>query len=234
MPASLVRELAGNASSASGTSISGAALGDTTEGNLLVAVAVRKSTATDAVTFSDSQANAWTKTIELTKATTGPQVAVAWCVIAAGKAHTAGVDTFQTAWTIPSGRAIQVVEFAGLEAAPFDRAAWATGDDALPATTSTATTTQADELLVGCFGATFVAAGHVFTAGTGYTIAGQRTASSVEVMTEYRVVAATGAYAAGCTLDATPDGWVAGILTFKAAAIGTPSGHLLASAGVGL
>src|SRR5262245_39439027 len=142
MPGSFVQDLAGNATSGGGTSISGTAIGNTTEGNLLVAVAVRKGAPSDAITFADTQGNTWTKTIELTKATTGPQTAVGWCVVAAGKTHTAGVDYFEASWTVPSGRGIQIVEFTGLEAAPLDKAAWATGADTTPLTTSTAATAQ--------------------------------------------------------------------------------------------
>src|SRR5262249_13102076 len=187
--------------------------------------------------ITDSPGNTWTKTIDINHPSGSPTMAVAWCIVAAGKSHTSGVDTFTATWTTSLGsKFIQVNEFAGIAAIPLDKSASATGTaGASPSSGATATTAQADELLIGAFGCWSASSpARTFTVGSGYTIASSYQLTwSQESMSEYQVVAATGAYTAGCTMSAAVDNWIAAILTFKAAAVGSPVGHLLACVGGG-
>ena len=234
MAASFVQEVAVLAGAGTSAVVTKVAAGNTTEGNLLVALAGSGNTASNPVTFSDSKGNTWTKTIELVRAT-GPQLSVGWCVVAAGKSHVAGTDTFTATWTSTiNSRVLMVDEFAGLTASPLDLNATGNGTATSLVTAATATTTQADELLIGAFAATFGLTGYAFTPGATYTQASQSNGvRPAYALTEYRVVSATGGYTADSTVAGTPDGWCAGIITFKAAATGSPTGHLLASAGTG-
>src|SRR5262245_1258611 len=235
MPASYVGQVAFGNTNVSGTTWTVTASANTTAGNLLVVVANGVQAASNPVTITDSQGNTWTKTIDFTSGSS-PNMAVAWCIVATGKSHTSGVDTFTGTWTNTLGsKLLQVNEFAGVAASPLDKSASASGASANPSSGATATTAQADELLIGAFGCWSASSpARTFTAGSGYTIASSYQLTwSQEGMCEYQVVAATGAYTAGCTMSAAVDNWVAAILTFKAAAVGTPTGHLLACVGGG-
>src|SRR5262245_53433006 len=223
MAASYVGQVAAGNTNVSGTSWTVTASANTTAGNLLVLVTNGVQAASNPVTITDSQGNTWTKTIDFTSGSS-PNMAVAWCIVAVGKSHTSGVDTFTGTWTSSlSGKLIHVLEFAGIAAAPLDKSTSASGASASPSSGATAATTQADELLFGAFGCWSASSpARTFTAGSGYTIASDYHSTwTVEMMTEYQVVAATGAYTAGCTMSAAVDNWVAAILTFKAAAVGT-------------
>jgi hypothetical protein len=78
---------------------------------------------------------------------------------------------------------------------------------------ATATTSQASELLVGAYG---TGSGLTNTAGSSFTAESSLTGAFRGLMTEYRIVSATGAYAATGTLSASSDG-VATIATYKGA-----------------
>jgi hypothetical protein len=237
MAASYVGQAAFGQNSVSGTSWTVTASANTTAGNLLVLVANGSYSGSNPVTITDSQGNTWTKTIDINHPSGSPNMAVAWCIVAAGKSHTSGVDTFTGTWTTSLGsKLIQVNEFAGIAAVPLDKSASATGtSSATPSSGATATTVQADELLVGAFGTWSLSSpARTFTAGSGYTIASSYQVTwSGEGMCEYQVVSATGAYSAGCTMSAAVDNWLAAILTFKAAATGVAPVHEMSATGVG-
>jgi hypothetical protein len=240
MAASFVQELVNKGVGGSGTTISDTAKGNTTVGNLLVAVCVTSDSTANAVTFSDSQGNTWTKSLEAARAATGPQLSIGWCVVATGKSHTIGVDTITaTLSSSVTARTLLVAEFANLLAAPLDKvSAAAGGTGSSLASGVTATTTQADELVVGGLAASFSTTGHSFTPGATYTLASSSTFVRVASgLIEYKTVAATGTVSADATTDVSADGWEAGCLTFKAAASGGGGGiglHGMSSLGVGL
>ena len=239
MPGTFVQEVASNGTGGTSTTVTATAIGSTTEGNLLVAAAVSSDYTANAATLADSKGNTWTKPVESHRTPNGPQLSVFWAVIAPGQAHSGGVDTFTATWaTSMSGRTICVAEFDNLTLTPFDQSASATGASGSPTSAATSTTSQADEMLIGAFGASYgIGAAHPFTAGPGYTIASARTTVRIaEAMIEYQNVSSTGAYSASASLDLAADGWVAAILTFEAAAGGVapPGRHLLSATGAGL
>jgi len=103
-------------------------------------------------------------------------------------------------------------------ASPADRTATATNATA-PAVSvgPTATTSQANELLIGAFGVNDGGSTASFTAGTGYTaLPSNVTGSGLAIFPEYRIVAATGAYSATGTLGGTHSDWSGAIVTYKA------------------
>jgi len=123
------------------------------------------------------------------------------------------------------GVAATVHEFSGLAAvATIDQAASNNGSSATPSSGSTATTTQADELLVGAIGVSGPPTDS-FTPGSGYTVLSSIGFTGVwngTIRPEYQIVSATGSYQADGTLG-TSSGWAAGIATYKAAAATPPS-----------
>ncbi len=118
------------------------------------------------------------------------------------------------------GVSATVHEFSGLAAvATLDQVASNNGSSATPSSGSTATTTQAEELLVGAIGVSGPPTDS-FTPGSGYTALSSVGFTGVwngTIRPEYRIVSATGSYQADGTLG-TSSGWAAGIATYKAAA----------------
>lgn len=239
MAASFVQQVASNGVGGTSTTVTATTGVNTTVGNLLVAICVTSDSTANAATFTDSKGNTWTKSLESAKSVTGPQLSMAWTVVAVGKSHSSG-DTFTaTLATSISARTLLVVEFANLLAAPLDKTgAAATGTGSSLASGTTATTAQAEELIVGGCAASFAATGHSFTPGATYTLASSSTFVRVASgLIEYKIVSATGTYNADATTDVAADGWVAGCLTFKAQASGGGGGtglHGMSSLGVGL
>ncbi len=121
------------------------------------------------------------------------------------------------------GVSATVHEFSGLAAvATLDQVASNNGSSATPSSGNTATTTQAEELLVGAIGVSGPPTDS-FTPGSGYTALSSVGFTGVwngTIRPEYRIVSATGSYQADGTLG-TSRGWAAGIATYKAAAATT-------------
>ncbi|MDP2674685.1 MAG: hypothetical protein Q8Q00_07240 [Dehalococcoidia bacterium] len=108
-------------------------------------------------------------------------------------------------------------EFSGVSATtPADKVSTAAGNNASPSSGSTATTTQANELL---FGAIAHNSTPTFAPGSGYNLAGQVIGGSGSGQKtnspEYRIVSATESYAANGTLSSGQQ-WQAAIVTYKA------------------
>jgi len=121
-------------------------------------------------------------------------------------------------------RNLVAAEYSGLAESPnVDQSATNVGteNNANPATTgTTATTTQADQLLVGAFGVSGPGNDN-FTVGAGYALAGRlaasNTAPTVTNIQEYRVVNSIGEYSAGfTTTTATVRQYAGAIVTYKA------------------
>lgn len=106
-------------------------------------------------------------------------------------------------------------EYSGISTAtPLDKSASSSGNGTALDSTATATTTQANELLVGAF---IVGANGAVTAGTSFTIPTGGiipSGAGIRCGTEYQVVSATGTYSATAT-DASTVNWAMGIATFK-------------------
>jgi len=140
-------------------------------------------------------------------------------------------DVVTEDWTL-SGVATYVsmiaVEVVGCAVAPQDQTANASGTGTTPSSGNTATTSQADELLLG-FIATEGPSGDTGPTWAGSFTTGQRDGTTGGPATTngtlaegYRVVSATGAYAAAAT-GITSRAWTAAIVTFKAALPAQPA-----------
>ena len=120
-----------------------------------------------------------------------------------------------------TARALSANEFSGLApSAPRDQTSASTGNSTAASSGSTATTTQAEELLIGTIGVEGKS-NESFTTGGSYTIMGRvgtnqgSATSNITVNPEYRLVSATGSYSATGTLG-TAHNWAASIVTYKA------------------
>lgn len=133
---------------------------------------------------------------------------------------TAGPNTITIAvsGTLDTQR-VWVGEYSGVAtASPLDRTASATGSSTTPSSGATATTTQANELVLGAFVTVF--AGYVFTGpGGAWTdrseVADERLNVIEQIATSTDTFTATGTYA-------TSADWVATVITYRDAATGNP------------
>ncbi len=122
-------------------------------------------------------------------------------------------------------RVVQVHEFSGIASAPAgDKANSAVGSSTSPSSGATATTTQADELVVGAVSVagpssdSFTADGN-FSGGP-FRLSQDSGSYPRTLNTEYRIVSATGTYTYAPTLG-TSRLWADAIATYKAAAPST-------------
>ena len=116
------------------------------------------------------------------------------------------------------GLVIRAIAVIGLASAPLDRTASAGSFGATPSSGNAATTTAADELLVGeIFAEQLTVANAGFMPGSGYTaLAGVDGPGGL--FGEYEIVSATGVYAAdGTFASGTTSPWGALLATYKAA-----------------
>lgn len=186
----------------------------TTSTNLLVAgISFDSGTLNTITGVTDSKGNTWSKAIELDAAA----LLSLWYSpnITGGSGHTLTI-----AYNDAVGSAISCVlqEFSGIAtASPLDRTISAQGTSTAPSSGATATTTQADELVIGLVG--WAGATSTASLGAGYTNLGQVALANASTAVESKVVAATGAQTAAMALAASRD-WAAICATFKAAAGG--------------
>jgi hypothetical protein len=104
----------------------------------------------------------------------------------------------------------------GLIASPKDQAATATGTNTTPSVGPTATTSQANELIIGAFGLDVSSGSPTFTAGANYTMLPANVVSGAwGIYPEYQIVNATGAYSASGTWSGGVRDWSAAIVTYK-------------------
>lgn len=186
----------------------------TTSTNLLVAGISYDSGTLNTITgITDSKGNTWLKAIELDAAAL---LSLWYCAgITGGSGHTLTI-----AYNDGVGSAISCVlqEFSGVAtSSPLDKTISAQGTSAAPSSGATATTTQADELVIGLVG--WAGATSTASLGSGYTNLAQVALADASTAMESKIVAATGAQTAAMTLGASRD-WAAICATFKAAAGG--------------
>jgi hypothetical protein len=171
---------------------------------------------------TDSRGNTWTIEQQLNNGTT---VKAARAYAQVGTALQVG-DTITVTLSASSQRwSVVAYYFTGLvSSGPLDKTASATGSSTSPSVGPSATTTQADELVLACYGTTTDAA----TAyGSNTLIAQQVTAAgSTErrIVSTYRIVSSTGTQSASATL-ASSQLWVALLGTYKAGTGGTVTGE---------
>src|ERR1035437_8926406 len=105
-------------------------------------------------------------------------------------------------------------------ASRVDKTVTAVGTSTTPSVGPTATTAQANELLIGAFGLDVSSGTPAFTAGGGDTA---RSAEGARggggVYPEYKIVSATAAYSANGTWNSGVADWSAAIVTYKAAEV---------------
>ena len=119
--------------------------------------------------------------------------------------------------TAPVAEAVSALAVSGLAlSSPLDQVQAGTGTSTTADSGLTATTTQANELLIGAIGVPGPST-DTFTPGSGYTLVGRvsaDTSPNVTINPEFRTVTAAGQYNAGATLG-TSRAWGAAIATFK-------------------
>lgn len=195
-----------------------------TAGNLIVVTTADTSGATNGVTnVTDTGGNTYTQIMD-THGTNGFQM---WYAVVA-----TGGSSFQVSVTWDTGFTSKIEfvaqEFQGFTGTPtldvshFAPASGGTTSTA-PNSGATATTSQANELVVG--GAQHSGSTSAFSLGTGYTNLGTVNSASCAVAQESKVVSSTGTQTAAFTIAASRE-WICGVATFYDAsfpAIGTLS-----------
>lgn len=214
-----VKNIGTNQSKTAGTSISVTVpAAGVKAGNSIIVTFAMDSTS-GSVSVSDTAGNTYNL-----DADTGVYVTYVRTLIFSAHNVTALVSGNTITVTHPSvnARAVSANEFSGLaktSALALDKTSTATGDSTTPSSGSTATTTQADELLIGAIGVEGPL-GDTFTAGSGYTAlprdgtTGASASSNITINPEYRIVSATGTYVADGTLSDARK-WAAAIATYK-------------------
>ena len=183
-------------------------------GNAIMAVGKHRNSGT--VTFSDGLGNTWGNDV------TSPVQTTDLVTIGSAKnIATGGSCTITFSTTASANRmGLSAMEYSGfsggaaLDKTASSNAASGTSVD----TTATATTTAADELLIG--GCTD-GLGTTYTWTNSFTLVAENTATGRQSMAD-RIVAATGAYNATATLGSSTS-WTAAIATYKAVGGGSPS-----------
>lgn len=133
-----------------------------------------------------------------------------WSVLNAN----AGTHTFDLA-SGSTNSAIHAWEISGLAtSSAFDKSSTDTGSGGTASSGSTATTSQADELIIGCVHA----ANTTFSAGSGYSDFQESTESTFfqSFASEAKIVAATSTYQADFPYAGSPN-WSAAVATYKIA-----------------
>jgi hypothetical protein len=198
-----------------------------TAGNLLIAGVASGYGGSPWDSFSDTQGNTWA----LSHIAGGGD-----CVISVGYALNcrAGANTVTGQGAgMTSGRSIAVAEYSLVKlTAALDRVTQNNGFGTAISSGATATTTQADELLIG-----FVAGGNFscgpFTAGSSFTGRTDVAGSTFDAAQMDRFVAALGSYTFTAT-GAGASNWVAAIATFKLASLGVLDRQTFRGIGRGL
>lgn len=134
--------------------------------------------------------------------------------------------------TSTTAKAMAAIQLDSLAASPLDKTVSDGGNSTTPSSGATATTAQADEILIGAIGTNGPsgdAAGswsNSFTAGQRDGTTGGAALTNVTISEGYRIVTATGAYTAAKT-SITSRRWAALIATFKEAAAPSQTGKML-------
>jgi hypothetical protein len=198
--------------------------------SIIMLTSARGDTTPTAVTCSDGAGHAYTIDVSLSTPLSNTLGAI--CATHQIAAALPAGSTLTVNWTgggAPFFGRARAFAVTGLASTPLDRTAAATGTSTSPSSGAAATTTQAEELLVGLINdITFNVAGAGFTPGTNGTtnncatsgsptytaLAGVGTVDPPSLFSMYCIVAATGAYAARATT--TTSTWQALLATYKA------------------
>lgn len=188
--------------------------GGVASGNTITVVTGRNGATALAVTITDTRGNTYVKDLIASNGTA--QHLEIWRAKIETALQAGDVITFQFETVTRHGSGVATEWQGFLDPVPLDQTAIGSGASNAPATGTTATTTQADELLLGgvCFDAAVTA-----SAGTNYTgLATAQNGSTTRryAFAEYRIVNATGAYTATANLTGSAV-WAAGLVTYKAA-----------------
>ena len=213
-----VKNLPVNSTKTTGTSLAITLTSGVAAGNSIV-VSFAMNPASGTVSCTDSASNTYSLDREHTN---GSDTSGVRTLIFSAHNVAALVTNNTITCTHPSvgARAMSASEFSGLlTSGAKDQATSATGNGTSPNSGTTATTTQPDELLIGAIGVEGPS-GDTFTPGTNYTTgtrsgtSGGNALTNITINPEYRIVSATGAYAATATLG-TSRQWSALIVTYK-------------------
>jgi hypothetical protein len=196
----------------------------TTSGNLLVVCVscyYAGANAGNAWTASDNKGNTWTSAV-LSDITAGKMQVFYAENIAGGSSHQV---TLTVAGPSTTYLIMTVLEYSGVAtSAALDKAnaAFTATNTTAYTSPTTATTAQADEVLIGCHHAYQSAA--TPTPGASWSTVATQAGSTFHAHTvQDRIVSATGAYASSGTWSATGVNHTDAIVTFKAAAGGGAS-----------
>jgi hypothetical protein len=138
--------------------------------------------------------------------------------IAGGASHTISITVQAGSFTT-----LNASEYSGVNtSATLDKTNVGTGNSATLLSAATATTAQADELLIGN-GTLNTGSAGAWTAGASYNLRGSivdGVNGSVSFL-EDQIVTATGTYTAGATKNGESNAWICTVCTFKTTAGGT-------------
>lgn len=194
----------GNQSDAGAASSATLLLGTATVGNDVLVAALYGSTS-GTLAISDNLGNTYVQDVLITN---NPRSLRLYLFRAVGIATGSTTLTATITGGAVSFQWIVAEYSSSVGALMFDRSTNATGTSATTLNSgTTATTTVADEMLVGYFR---TATTKTFTAGASFT--GRNTANRLYL--EDRLVAATGAYNATCTINAADTSWNAAVATY--------------------
>ncbi|MEW5852533.1 MAG: hypothetical protein AB2A00_27350 [Myxococcota bacterium] len=186
--------------------------------NNRIIVAVAMDAVSGTVSASDSRGNSYAVDADVTNSGT------VRTLILSANASTSLTAGNTISVTVPSGataKGIVVSEYSGLmPSGALDKTATGTGNSRNPATSS-ATTTRANEMLIGVVGAEgpendVLSPGGSFTTDAKAGTSGNPAATNVTATLLYREVTATGSYAVSARLN-TSRAWAAAMATYRAA-----------------
>jgi hypothetical protein len=219
---SLVKALGSAQSKTPGVSIVSPTLGSGVAAGNSIVIAFAMDDALGALSATDSAGNAYAVNADVTNSNR-----IRTVIFSAHNVTALPAGAFITViHPLVTARAFAATEFSGLATtSTLDRTSAATGQGTSASSGTTAATAQADELLIGAIGVegasseTFAPGGSFSSLASSGTSGGS-SGSNITINAAYRVVSATGSYAATGTLGSNRD-WAAAIATFRMAAVPT-------------
>ncbi len=214
-----ITRVQGNAKgSTTGTSIAVTMVSDPTNGNLLVAVICSQSIPHYQVSSITQTGVTWTSQIAYQEATYNYFTVEVWVGVIGAGANAS--ITVNLSGDVSDGAVANICEYSGLATVGFlDKTATAVeaGDSAIPKTGTTAATTQADELWIGCIDQY---AGNAFSNPiNGFTLLDGAVSGTVVLGYLEKIVSSTGTANSAVT-GTDGNGWAGCIATFKASVAG--------------
>jgi hypothetical protein len=226
----LVQTTPGSATGAN-TALSLTAFGsNTTTGNAIIVVVNETTALNGVVSITDTQLNTYARVDSGTF--TDEAAATHDCEIWIAQNITGGASNVVKVNHTSSGIAAIAREYSGLAtASASDKVAHTTGTGTALSSGATATTTQANELVIG-WGGTGHGATITYSNGAGFANATTSANSACQVGMDDLTVAATGAQTGLLTIN-TSSNWFAGVATFKIAGGAAPVNPELMTMGIG-